>query len=74
MDEAVKVMPVCQMVMLVKEGTTPVGIEVVWENGVRQKADACTVLNLLRHGMNDAMWITRQVERVDREDEEATVQ
>jgi hypothetical protein len=74
MDDAMKVMPVCQMVMLVKEGTTPVGIEVVWENGVRERADACTVLNLLRHGMADAMWITRQVGRVDREDGEATVQ
>ena len=74
-DDGVKVMPVCQMVMLVKGGTTPVGVEVVWENGVRERADACSVLNLMRHGLNDAMWITRQVGRVDREEgEETTVQ
>lgn len=74
-DDNVKVMPVCQVMMLVKDGTTAVGVEVVWENGVREKADACSVLNMMRHGLNDAMWITRQVGRVgSAEGEEATVQ
>lgn len=63
-EDNVKVMPVAQLVMLVKDNT-PIGVEVVWEGAVRHPADACTTLNLLRAAMNDAAWVVRQVERTD---------
>lgn len=78
-EDNVKVMPVAQLVMLVKDNT-PVGIEVVWEGTVRHPADACTVMNLMRAAMNDAAWMVRQVERTnthksqDDEASETTVQ
>ena len=63
-EDNVKVMPVAQLVMLVKDNT-PVGIEVVWEGSVRHPADACTVMNLVRAAMNDAAWVVRQVQRTE---------
>ena len=61
-EDNVKVMPVAQLVLLVRDNT-PVGIEVVWEGTVTHAADACTTLNMARTAMNDAAWIVRQVER-----------
>ena len=61
-EDNVKVMPVAQLVMLVKDNT-PVGIEVVWEKTVSHPADACTTMNLMRAAMNDAAWVVRQSER-----------
>lgn len=78
-EDNVKVMPVAQLVMLVKDNT-PVGVEVVWEAGVTHEADACTTLNIVRTALADAAWVVRQVKRVNTDKklgdagEEATVQ
>lgn len=75
MEDGVKVMPVGQLMLLVKENT-PVGIEVVWDRNVRQAADGCAVLNILKVAGNDAAWVVRQVHRTadNIEEEEDTVQ
>ena len=78
-EDNVKVMPVAQLVMLVKDNT-PVGVEVVWEASVTHAADACTTLNITRTALGDAAWIVRQVNRLRADKkfsdagEEATVQ
>lgn len=78
-EDNVKVMPVAQLVLLVKDNT-PVGVEMVWEATVKHRADACTTLNIARTAMGDAAWIVRQVERIvphnlsDDSEGDATVQ
>ncbi len=78
-EDTVKMLPVAQLVLLVKD-STPVGVEVVWEPSVTHAADACTTLNIARAALGDAAWIVRQVERVNTDKklsdarEEATVQ
>lgn len=77
-DDNVKVMPVAQLVLLIKD-STPVGVEVVWEPSVKHTADACTILNITRAALGDAAWVVRQVGRVAEDagtgdGEDATVQ
>lgn len=77
-EDNVKVMPVAQLVLLVKDNT-PVGVEVVWEASVKHAADACTTLNITRSALGDASWIVRQVARLTERDvseggDEATMQ
>ena len=78
-DDAVKVVPVAQMVALLKDNAL-VGVEVMWDKDFNSVSDACSMLNITRAAMGDSAWIVRQVERVsthkqqDDAGSEATVQ